>query len=545
MSYTSIPNQPILFNTVLPENCVGCEGNYSQLVDFNDQLFWQLETEPCGALELKLSALSNWTQSGSEITATGNAGYLLQQYWRFDVITVVKVVISVTNYNSGTLVVSLAGGSFEYLTTVGTHTLYLNIGNLTSPYLTLDIYGLAGNLFNGTFIVESVEPIATGALFTGIVDAQTLAVVQVLDPVLTVKDQYLTAAIDLADYELTAGCYRLAIADYCTNTCGQYFIYNPFFSGDPLCIGCEPIGWSNNIISGGANWDAGNGSASITMTTGDVTQLVSVTELCEDVEYSVTIKVETMLNARLRFQVDNVTYETINIAGIYTFDVTPTSSGAIALQASQFSSIPSEIEVSYVKVRAYKEHAVYDKYSEVISIGDYSDECRFFKLEGCNAENQFGLAFSGTSFLPGIRLEGRQFRAQYNSDVDLFRYASGRAVTSYADIRKRWSFYFGRLPEYVFDFLSIITYFDNLYVNGELYAPAEDSFPEIEYNDADNLGAITIDLFKKNVKVRKTVCSAADANCLPSILDLGGEPFLLTQAEDRILTQDNVNLYQE
>jgi hypothetical protein len=281
------------------------------------------------------------------------------------------------------------------------------------------------------------------------------------------------------------------------------------------------------------------------MTTGDVTQLVSVTELCEGVEYRVTIKVDTLTNARLRFQVNDVTYETINTTGTFTFDVTPTSSGAIALQASQISGTPSEIELSYVTVRAYKEHAIYDKYSEVISIGDYSDECRFFKLEGCNAENQFGLAFSGTSFLPGIRLEGRQFRAQYNTDVDLFRYASGRAVTSYADIRKRWSFYFGRLPEYVFDFLSIITYFDNLYVNGELYAPAEDSFPEIEYNDADNLGAITIDLFKKNVKVRKTVCSAADANCLPSILDLGGEPFLLTQDEDRILTQDNVNLYQE
>jgi hypothetical protein len=55
----------------------------------------------------------------------------------------------------------------------------------------------------------------------------------------------------------------------------------------------------------------------------------------------------------------------------------------------------------------------------------------------------------------------------------------------------------------------------------------------------------SIDLFKKNEKVRKTVCTAADANCLPSILDLDDEPFILAQDEDRLLTQNNINLYQE
>jgi hypothetical protein len=39
--------------------------------------------------------------------------------------------------------------------------------------------------------------------------------------------------------------------------------------------------------------------------------------------------------------------------------------------------------------------------------------------------------------------------------------------------------------------------------------------------------------------------AAADANCLPSILDLGDEPFILAQDEDRLLTQNNINLYQE
>ncbi len=110
---------------------------------------------------------------------------------------------------------------------------------------------------------------------------------------------------------------------------------------------------------------------------------------------------------------------------------------------------------------------------------------------------------------------------------------------------KKWTFYFERMPEYVLDFLSIVFFFDNVYINGEVYAPAENTFPDIEYNDADNLGSITIDLIKKNTLVRKTVCVAADANCLPSILDLDTEPFILAQDGDRLLTQDNINLYQQ
>jgi hypothetical protein len=315
-----------------------------------------------------------------------------------------------------------------------------------------------------------------------------------------------------------------------------------------LCLDCLPIGWTSNPVSGSDNWNVGNGEAQIDLTTlGNAAELLSVTELCADTDYYVEIEVESIVNARLRLQVDGVTYgSAISTAGTYNYTITVTQSGAVSLLGQQFgASLDGEITVKRITVRADKNWATYDKYSDLISIGDYSDSCRYFKLEGCNAENQFGLAFNGTSFLPGIRLEGRRFRAQYNTDVDLFRYASGKAVTSYADIRKNVSFYFGQLPEYVFDFLSIITYFDNLYVNGELYAPVNEDFPEIEYNDANDLGSITFELYKKNEKVRKSVCTAADANCLPSILDLGDEPFILAQDEDRLLTQDNINLYQE
>jgi hypothetical protein len=485
-----------------------------------------------------------WTQDGSTITGGGTTGGgYIASYLRYDVVANFIVTITVSDI-VGDLRVTINGGSFLDVSTQGTHTLYLTTADLTSNAI-LIAFSNGTQPFDGSFVIDSVVPVPNGGLFAGIVDAQTLAVVERLDPVITTSQQYLTAAIDMADVDIEAGCYRLAIADYCTNTCGQYFIINPYFNSPPPSV---PIGWFSQPVTGTDDWNIGLGEAQIDLTVvANAASLVSATELCEDTDYYVEIEVESISNARLRLQVDGLNYgSAISTAGTYNFTITVTSTGPLSLLGSQFgASLDGEITVKRVTVRADKNWASYDQYSDLITVGDYSDNCKFFKLEGCNAENQFGLAFNGTSFLPGIRLEGRRFRAQYNSDVDLFRYASGKAVTSYADIRKRVSFFFGQLPEYVFDFLSIITYFDNLYVNGELYSPAEADFPDIEYNDANDLGSITIDLYKKNEKVRKTVCTAADANCLPSILDLGDEPFILAQDEDRLLTQNNINLYQE
>jgi hypothetical protein len=543
MSYTSIPNQPIIFNTILPEGCEGCGSEYSQLVDFNDQLFYQLEIGVCGVSDRGDQILfGDWTQSGSTITGTGNAGGYVEGRILFDIVRNWRITVTIDTYNSGTLTVGTLVGTTVNLSAPGTHTFIIDNYDQTSPAIAFFFVGATGDVFDGTFTVDQIETLASGWLFTGLVDAQTLSVVTRFDPVLTLKDNYLTAAINLADYDIEPGCYRLAIADYCENTCGQYFIYNPFFNSVPRI----PTGWTSNPISGSTNWTVGNGEAAIELSGTNSTELVSVTELCEDKDYYITIVVDTIDNCTLELQVDGITYgTTITTAGTYSFLITPTTNGAVSLLGTSISGTRNEIIVTKITVQADKNWASYDQYSELISVGDYSDDCRFFKIEGCNGENQFGLGFNGTSFLPGIRLEGRRFQAQYDTDTDLFRYASGRWQASFVDRKKKLSYYFGRLPEYVFDFLSIVFYFDNCYINGDTVFPADNEFPTIEYDNADDLGALTIDLYNKRDKVRKTVCVGVDANCLPSILDLDSEPFILAQDSDRLLTQDNINLYQE
>lgn len=549
MSYTSIPNQPIIFNSILPEVCEGCGTEFAQLADFNDQLFYQLEVGECGIVQFYQEFLfGDWTQSGSTITGTGNSGGYVASYKTYDVVRNWRITVTIDTYNGGTLAVGTLVGTTINLSAPGTHTFIVENYDQVNGIIAFFFVGVAGDFFDGTFTVDSVESLANGWLFTGLVDAQTLAIVERFDPVLTLKDQYLTAAINLADYTIEPGCYRLAIADYCENTCGQHFIYNPFFNASPGCLTCPPVGWTSTPLVGADDWVLPGSGASIALTSiGNATELVSITELCEDKDYYVTIVVDSISNARLSFRVDGIQYDSaISTAGTYNFVFTNTQTGFVSLRATQFgASLDGEVTVSKITVLADKNWATYDKYSDLIQIGDFSDDCRFFKIEGCNGENQFGMAFYGTSFLPGIRLEGRRFQPQYDTDSDLFRYASGRWQASFVDRKKKLSYHFGRLPEYVLDFLSLVFYFDNCYVNGQVVFPADGEFPTIEYDNADDLGSLTIDLYKKNDKVRKTVCVGVDADCLPSILDQDDEPFILTQDSERITTQDLVNLYQE
>jgi hypothetical protein len=555
MSYTSIPNQPIIFNSTLPEVCEGCGSEFAQLVDFNDQLFWQLEAGQCGYLRFnEIIVVNDATVDGFNITFPGsNDDTALVAYTFFKFINCLeyKLTITINTGSVGTLIVGFTNGDTVNISAVGTHTIYLKALDIPANTNSniQDLIIATNNTvqeFIGSVTIDDFQPNCNGALFAGLVDATTLAVVERLDPVLTTKDQYLTAGIALADYELEAGCYRLAIADFCTNTCGQYYIYNPYFNDWGGCIDCPPLGWDNVAVVGGDTWTVGNGEATITFTNpGDITILESITEVCEGVEYSITIVVDSITDCALRLWIDNTQYlTTITSAGTVTANITPTSSGNISLRATALQG-GGNVTVSKITLRAFKEHAIYDKYSDLIQIGDFSDECRFFKIEGCNGENQFGLGFSGTSFLPGIRLEGRRFQPQYDTDTDLFRYASGRWQASFVDRKKKLSYHFGRLPEYVLDFLSIVFYFDNCYVNGSTVFPADNEFPTIEYDNADDLGSLTIDLYNKLDKVRKTVCVGVDADCLPSILDNNDEPFILTQDNQRITTENFINLYQE
>jgi hypothetical protein len=274
-----------------------------------------------------------------------------------------------------------------------------------------------------------------------------------------------------------------------------------------------------------------------------ITQNIS-NDLCDGLQYYVSVFISSRTNVRI-YAVIGANQVQFTGTGYQTVLITADGNNPLEILVAEFGGAPAAAIINLVEISIENDSIQWDQFSDIINIGDFNDECKYFKIEGCNAEDQFNLAFGASSFLPAIRLEGRKFRAQYQTEVNNFRFASGRYQTTYVDREKKWTFAFGRLPEYVLDFLSTIFYYDNCYVNGDLYYPIDGEFPDIEYNDADELGALSIDLALKSSKVRKTICSNTDADCLPSILDNADEPFLLAQDLQRLTTEDSVNLYQE
>jgi hypothetical protein len=548
MSFTSIPNQPIIFNADVAVDCPGCNGDYKQLIDLNDQIFFQVEAPEC-TVKLPVSSLGAvvWTLDGSTVCSTepsnGSASVTFTTPYPYEVY---KLEILVTELTEGDLVVTLQGGESFTFYTAGTYTIYLATQAAINGDLSLQV-NFTSDTFVGCFNLR------VGAFGLGTdmqlawVDPESLEfVAPVADFITTIKDNKVTAAFAMTDQAIDISCLRLAISDPCDNGCSKYGVENPNFNGT-VAIGGSGFGWD---LTDGV-WEISGGKAIFTdVITGDQAIIVSDSSLCsaEDSVYDVTITITQHQDTRV-FVVapsgGSVTPNYVAGVGTFTFQVTtgafaePLTIRGVAMEDGAFVYIDS------VNVKLSAESTTFVQYSDVLTIGDYNDDCKYFKIEGCNAEDQFNLAFGGSSFLPGIRVEGRKFRAQYQTEVNNFRFASGKNMTTYVDREKKWTFFFGRLPEYVLDFLSTIFYYDNCYVNGDLYYPIDGEFPDIEYNDADELGALSIDLALKTSKVRKTICSNTDADCLPSILDNADEPFLLTQDSQRLTTENSVNLYQE
>jgi hypothetical protein len=542
MSFTSIPNQPIIFTSNTVVDCPDCGGDYKQLIDFNDQIFFQVESTPCPLSVLfKYDTIeSGWgvPVDGQVCSTTLDVGGLYCQLLRTNFIyQLYQVTFTILTLDEGSLTVGLNGSSSYVLTLPGTYTLYFANPTMTNDSVTL-CFG--SDSFKGCLSTSGINVYGLASanqMKVAIVDAETLETVDILAPLYTVKDNKITTAFDLTDVSLGAGCYRLAMTDFCTNTCGQNYVYNGVFR-DAAGV----AGWTATALVTLSEGQA-EFNLPIASDEGTITQNTS-NDLCDGLQYYVSVFIESRTNVRIYAKIGTEQVQ-ITGTGYQTVLITADGNSPLEILVQQFGGVPAAAVIKLVEIQIEDSDIQWDLYSDVLAIGDYNDECKYFKIEGCNAEDQFNLAFGGSSFLPAIRLEGRKFRAQYQTEVNNFRFASGRYQTTYVDREKKWTFAFGRLPEYVLDFLSTIFYYDNCYVNGDLYYAIDGEFPDIEYNDADELGALNIDLALKSSKVRKTICSNTDADCLPSILDNADEPFLLAQDEQRLTTENSVNLYQE
>ena len=558
----SIPNQPIIFrdSNELSTDCSCNSSGFSQLVDFSDVIYFQLESLPCrdsylfgyDTFEAGWGVPVEGQACSTSMTQFGNYSVYFHIPYEYQLY---EVKFRISSFEEGILNVSMLGCPTQYITLAGDYTLYFynpTIVDGVSVVVSFDtnIPSWIGCLSVGDIRVNGVA--APNQMKVAIVDAVTLEQVDFITPTYNVINNRIIGSIVVQDLQLGEGCYRIALADFCVNACSQFGVTNNLFVQAPR-VGT--YGWTATTGFSASYEFTQNLFCATTGEDGEV-YLISESELCQGKYYYVSIVVEsttnnfiyaTIGNSTVQFPFGSTGYITIPIvAG--TPDATYGLQLIIYIQNS--GQGPGSTCISKVDVQLDDSMVVFDKFSDVLAIGDYNDPCKYFKINGCNTDAQFGFEFRavntiGSSFVPSIRLEGRKFQPQYDADVDAFRYASGRWSAAYADIKKKWRFNFGRLPEYILDFMSIVFYFDSCYINQVLYFPASDNFPTITWNDADDYGDFNIELYKRNVKVVKSICSPVGNSCPPIQESPSEEPLIFTQDELPIVSQDGIYLYQE
>ena len=533
MSISTIPNQPI----ILPFTEDGCKcGNdiYEQLVDYKDELFFQVALD-CSGEQITNQSYTDavWTYNGVTYSNDGTPGGFFKPRIRpNDIFNVFQLEVIITELNAGSLIIAMQGGQTYELTTPGNHTLYFNTDVMSNGTTLTPTITYFGDDFDGSFVVGSFRYAFVSGIYSNhkffIVDSDNNVVIDDADYYQVVRNT-LTVGFNLDAHDALTGCYRIAYADACDNTCAQFRIDNGLFA--------EDVDWV--LINGASINTTDDAELNLLVGGGGLPRATSETLFCENKTYNVEIAVTKITGGQISVRLGNSAIILINAIGVYSQNLTSTSGTQLYIELSGVAGNEADIEyieVKYADTQPYEVNGA----SNILKIGEFNT-CEYVKLEGCCADDAFGFAFNGSGFIPGIRVNKRFFRALYEAEVERYRFSNGDSSTTFADIQKVKTLRLEQQPEYVYDFLSLLVWFDSFFVNSVPYILRSDEFPSIQWNDANDLGDINMELIPASGVLRKVNCTGNEPSCLPTVFG-DGEPFLLLENGERMLLENNDNL---
>jgi hypothetical protein len=526
-----VPYQSIPFD-LFNDNPCGCADNeFVQLVDQDDKRFIQFTVEPCDSdISTQFELITNdWNDSAGDNTiCTSNAGIQADGSATMESLVVLDSQLIVYQFEilsvdePGSLVVSVAGSNSYTLSNIGIYTLYFYSA---IPFGIVDLTVSTNDGFSGCFKWTNQIQALNINYRLGIIDSSNEFVALLNAPTLT-SGNYLTFIADFTDLDLPNGCYRFAVIDGCENECSQLGLFNQSFASTSGWTSSSPfltIQPSSNAIRYLDNTGGIVGS-----------QIESISKPCIGKQYQIRYSLNIIAGSPLvQPNFGNVGGVIRSASGNYVEFITPTNEDEFKFLFQTTTSVAQQatitnFSVSLVDVEDY----IPSMPSQTFNLGDWR-ECTFL-LEGCNASNGFGYDFENVPLVVALRVEARLFRSQNETSGRIYRGVSGRVYTRFWDMRKKKTLRIERSPEYIHDFLSIWIGLDRIYVNAVQYAPAEENYPEIEYTDIDDLGSVDIELYLRNQLSRKSVCTSAEASCLPTIFD-GAKQF---QDGNKVLFQD-------
>lgn len=349
-----------------------------------------------------------------------------------------------------------------------------------------------------------------------------------------ITDGFITYTIeDWTDLDLPDGCYKLGVADPCE--CSRFgFIGDDFNVPNQFVVS---VGGSSNVdISGGAMSVTNSGVSAVTV--------LKVGVLCVGVEYGFEYTLSGMAvgdNFRLAAGTANGILRTAD--GTYTETITVTASNDNPQDLRfvfGFVGGLHSVDVTDFTMGAVIQEPTYT--STPFSLKDSHDcaGCTVL-VEACGNGDQLGFGFNGSGFKPVIRLEGTYRGSGYPSVSSEYEFASGKSSTTYARLKKAKSLLFGA-PEYVHDFMQLLRFIDNVYINGVNKKCTDQEYPSSSKEDHVDFEIVTMTFVDKVELTEKRACATvADTGCSPdgTVLALTGTGGLIFGGS--VLTVEGIN----
>jgi len=350
----------------------------------------------------------------------------------------------------------------------------------------------------------------------------------------TFTDGFVTVAIE--DWDSLAvpdGCYKISVAEPCQ--CSQFgFVGDDFNVPNQFVVS---VGGSSNVdISGGAMSVTNSGVSAVTV--------LKVGVLCVGIEYTVEYTLTGMSvgdNFRLAAGTANGILRAAD--GTYTETITVTASNDNAQDLRfifGFVGGLHAVDVTDFSIEATTPIVTYR--STPFSLKDSHDcpNCTVL-VEACGNGDQLGFGFNGSGFKPVIRLEGTYRGSGYPSVSSEYEFASGKSSTTYARLKKAKSLLFGA-PEYVHDFMQLLRFIDNVYINGVNKKCTDQEYPSSSKEDHVDFEIVTMTFVDKVELTEKRACATvADTGCSPdgTVLALTGTGGLIFGGS--VLTVEGIN----
>lgn len=503
MSLGIIPYQPIAFG--LEENCTLPCSSWVQKIARTDRTSFQFTFGACGTTNNVLengdfsddgtgwTIINDWTFGDNvAISPAETLGWIEhpivgQAGLYYEITFTVEI-------NNGTMFIASDDGIIETYTASGTYTVVIDSEDMLVLLWYFDT-PLGGTLSNVIWL-----PL-TNRVVIGIFDLNDNYVATVPNAYLIYTAGYLTVSIEnweVGGLGIPNGCYKFAALDPCQ--CAQFGFFGEDFEWPSQFV----------VVSGGANVTIGGGTMEV-LNSGITSAAVSKLNVaCVGTTYLIEYTLSGMVGAdtfQIRIGTANGTVQTAD--GTYSESITVTATNDNLQDIRFLFGIPAGLHLvtlSDFSFEASEPIITYESQPFQLVSDTVACACTVL-VAACGNGDQLNFGFTGTGFKPIIRLEGTYRGGGYPSVRTSYEHSSGNKVTPYARMRKAKTLAFGA-PEYVHDFMQLLLFLDNVYIEGVAKYCEDQEYPTPSLDENVDYGTISMTFTDKIELTEKRPCAA-------------------------------------